>query len=116
MKKCCRFRVLARHASFGSGRLATGLLVTLGLPVTEQATAGIREPAGRRARCVPDPTVNWGDSRSLTEKRARRRPASALVSDPAPGAFQAGHAGSPLLPAGLLLAQEEAPAAKACFC
>jgi hypothetical protein len=38
--------------------------------------------------------VNQGDSRSLTDMRARRRPASALISTPGPGAFQAGHAGS----------------------
>jgi hypothetical protein len=44
-----------------------------------------------RARCVPDRTVNRGDSRSLTDRRSRRRPASVPPSEPGPGAFQAGH-------------------------
>jgi hypothetical protein len=37
-----------------------------------------------RARCVPDRTVNRGDSRSLTDRRSRRRPASVPPSEPDP--------------------------------
>lgn len=63
------------------------------------ANVNTLEQAGRRARHVPDRTANRGHSRSLTDKRARRRPASALISVPGPGAFQADDAGLALSPA-----------------
>jgi hypothetical protein len=40
--------------------------------VPEHADADAPEQTGRRARCVPDRTVNQGDSRSLTDKQVRR--------------------------------------------
>jgi len=46
-------------------------------PAPASITVRQRLAAGRRARRMPDRTVNQGDSRSLTDKRAHRRPASA---------------------------------------
>jgi Coenzyme A transferase len=51
-------------------------------PAPVSITVGQHLPTGRRARCVPDRTMNRGDPRSLTDKRARRPPAFALLSEP----------------------------------
>jgi hypothetical protein len=56
---------------------------------------------------VPEQTVKHGNSRSLKGDRARCRPASTPVRLPAPGAFQAGHAGSiPAIRSHFLLLRE----------
>jgi hypothetical protein len=55
----------------------------------------LQDATKRRACCVPDRTVNRGDSRSLTGSentppKTHRRPAQEQLSAPGPDAFQAG--------------------------
>jgi hypothetical protein len=61
-------------------------------------TAGNRDDRPPKGR-IPCPLYarwkeNWGHSRSLRDKRKRRRPASAQLNATRSRAFQAGHAGS----------------------
>ena len=74
-----------------SDHVVSGLRRQRLTPAIGQADGHAGEQAGRRARCVPDPTVNQGDSRSLMAEMLVESISRLLLID-RPLGITAGHA------------------------